>query len=192
MREEDESLPQCAPEGSARRFHADGILYEEAGGWDTTIRKSQYERLFYNQQLSMMELYQQSGIAAEETVRDDVEAKDAMPANAHASQVSVHPRTDMQAGKAQIAAGASGLRTRSKGKSAPTRSGASLQEDEFKPVYGIDSIEVGRTVRHKQFGLGTVSRIDKSGKYIHVRFPHREEKKFIFPNAFIIGHLELV
>lgn len=80
----------------------------------------------------------------------------------------------------------SGIRARSNEKS-----GASLQENEFKPIYGMDGIEVGRTVRHKRFGLGTVSRIDKSGKFIHVKFPHREEKKFIFPNAFIVGHLEL-
>ena len=29
---------------------------EEVGGWDTTIRKSQYEKLFYNQQSSMTEI----------------------------------------------------------------------------------------------------------------------------------------
>lgn len=32
--------------------HAD----DEVGGWDTTIRKTQYEKLFYNQQSSMSEV----------------------------------------------------------------------------------------------------------------------------------------
>ena len=29
---------------------------DEVGGWDTTIRKTQYEKLFYNQQSSMSEV----------------------------------------------------------------------------------------------------------------------------------------
>ena len=29
---------------------------DEVGGWDTTIRKTQYEKLFYNQQASMMDV----------------------------------------------------------------------------------------------------------------------------------------
>ena len=29
---------------------------DEVGGWDTTIRKTQYEKLFYNQQSSMNEV----------------------------------------------------------------------------------------------------------------------------------------
>lgn len=164
---------------------------DEVGGWDTTIRKSQYERLFYNQQFSMMELYQRSG-NAEDASQGGIAGAGMAESVDDPSRISAgnSPHTGAQMAKAQGAESGqtetSGIRARSNEKS-----GASLQENEFKPIYGMDSIEVGRTVRHKRFGLGTVSRIDKSGKFIHVKFPHREEKKFIFPNAFIVGHLEL-
>lgn len=153
---------------------------DEVGGWDTTIRRSQYERLFYNQQASMMELYQQSGKDAgdidEEPTRSG-KAKGVMAhhggvaADAQATQANAPQAADMQAAQASVR--------------------VSLRENKFESVYGIDSIEVGRAVWHKQFGLGTVSRIDKSGKYIHVKFPHQEEKKFAFPNAFLSAYLEL-
>lgn len=95
---------------------------DEVGGWDTTIRKSQYERLFYNQQASMIE-----------PLRRSRATEDA-------------PRID---------------------------------------------IAVGDMVRHKQLGIGKVSRRDKSGKFIYVKFPQMAEKKFIFPDAFLSGHLEI-
>lgn len=168
---------------------------DEVGGWDTTIRKSQYERLFYNQQASMMELYQRSSDAEDASKGCIAEAGIAESVDDQARiSAGNSPHTGAQMANVQGAesgqTATSGLRARSKEKSGSTRSGAALQENEFEPIYGIDSIEVGRTVRHKQFGLGKVSRIDKSGKFIHVKFPLQEEKKFIFPDAFISGHLE--
>ena len=32
------------------------VIKDEVGGWDTTIRKTQYEKLFYNQQSSMSDI----------------------------------------------------------------------------------------------------------------------------------------
>lgn len=46
--------------------------------------------------------------------------------------------------------------------------------------------------RHARNGALTPTDIRfRTGKFIHVKFPHREEKKFIIPNAFIVGHLVL-
>ena len=49
---------------------------------------------------------------------------------------------------------------------------------------------VDSTVVHKKFGKGIVVKINKNEKFIYVRFA-LGEKKFIFPNAFQMGFLEI-
>lgn len=43
-------------------------IADEVGGWDTTIRKEQYEKLFYNQQSSMTKVDSDSYSKGTETV----------------------------------------------------------------------------------------------------------------------------
>ena len=43
-------------------------IADEVGGWDTTIRKEQYEKLFYNQQSSMTQVASDSYSKGTETV----------------------------------------------------------------------------------------------------------------------------
>ncbi|MBQ2882853.1 MAG: hypothetical protein IJE43_03630 [Alphaproteobacteria bacterium] len=45
------------------------------------------------------------------------------------------------------------------------------------------------TVLHEKFGKGTLVKINKNEKFIHVKFT-LGEKKFIFPDAFLMGFLE--
>ena len=45
------------------------------------------------------------------------------------------------------------------------------------------------TVLHNKFGKGAVVKINKNEKFIHIRFT-LGEKKFIFPDAFLMGFLE--
>ena len=52
-------------------------------------------------------------------------------------------------------------------------------------LLGADSI-----VLHKKFGRGVVVKMDKNAKYIHIKFT-LGEKKFLFPNAFLMGFLEV-
>lgn len=52
----------------------------------------------------------------------------------------------------------------------------------------LQKITVGSTVVHKKFGKGTVMKIDNNEKFIHVKFTVGE-KKFIFPDAFLMGFL---
>ena len=54
----------------------------------------------------------------------------------------------------------------------------------------LADVGVGTTVKHKLFGEGTISKMDKAKKYIHVKFK-KGEKQFIFPNAFIDGFLSI-
>ena len=52
-------------------------------------------------------------------------------------------------------------------------------------LLGVDSI-----VLHKKFGRGVVVKMDKNAKYIHIKFI-LGEKKFLFPDAFLMGFLEV-
>ena len=53
----------------------------------------------------------------------------------------------------------------------------------------LETIGVDSTVYHKKFGKGTVVKINKNEKFIHVKFT-LGEKKFVFPDAFFMGFLE--
>ena len=53
-----------------------------------------------------------------------------------------------------------------------------------------ETISIDSTVIHKKFGKGTVVKINKNEKFIHIKFT-LGDKKFIFPDAFIMGFLEV-
>ena len=50
----------------------------------------------------------------------------------------------------------------------------------------LATIGAGSRVRHKKFGKGTVIKINKNEKFIHIKFT-LGEKKFTFPDAWILG-----
>ena len=54
----------------------------------------------------------------------------------------------------------------------------------------LEKLAVDSTVVHKKFGKGTVVKINKNEKFIYVRFT-LGEKKFIFPDAFFRGFIEV-
>lgn len=54
----------------------------------------------------------------------------------------------------------------------------------------LETITTGSTVLHKKFGKGTVVRLNRNDRFIHVKFI-LGEKKFIFPSAFLDGFLEM-
>ena len=54
----------------------------------------------------------------------------------------------------------------------------------------LESIGVDSNVIHKKFGKGTFVKINKNEKFIHIKFT-LGEKKFIFPDAFVMGFLEV-
>ena len=147
--------------------HAD----DEVGGWDTTIRKTQYERLFYNQQSSMDEVdysaYSKVAEPEESTYRASIGNKSTTEA------AQLIPIVLPQPIKPTVVA-ASSQRTET------------VQEPENK----LDSIGVDSTVIHKKFGKGTVVKINRNEKFIHIKFVVGE-KKFVFPDAFVMGFLEL-
>ena len=69
---------------------------------------------------------------------------------------------------------------------APPPESQTMQDLETK----LESIAIDSTVIHKKFGKGTVVKINKNEKFIHIKFT-LGEKKFIFPDAFLMGFLKV-
>lgn len=138
----------------------DKHLSDEVGGWDTTIRREEYERLFYNQQNSMTSFTDYGTY-----IIDDGESE------GH----ELHDDNKVEYG--------------SKSVDTPT----TPAEDPEKSFYDdimARAVE-GARVSHAKFGEGSISKLDKRGKYLFVSFDQGGEKKFIFPDAFI-NFLKLV
>ena len=145
---------------------------DEVGGWDTTIRKTQYERLFYNQQSSMSAIDHSTYTQTTESPKEvrPVNRETVKPAAVQAKPaVATQPTKPLvvPVSKPEPASGSDDLRAR------------------------LEKIEVEDLVHHKKFGKGEVVKINKNEKFIFIKFM-LGEKKFIFPDAFLMGFLELL
>ena len=119
---------------------------DEIGGWDTSIRREEYNRLFYNQQASM---------AANEHEEDIPEP------------VKPAPKPKPTAAKTQSVTAQFGIKSPEpeKPKPAPIK-----KEPEIK----APDVTVGMKVFHKVFKEGTVVKFD--GKFVTVRFDMGEKR----------------
>ena len=146
---------------------------DEVGGWDTTIRKTQYEKLFYNQQSSMSEVdyssYSMDTIPVENSHRDAKRVHTKPAENVSQVKPTVQPQS-----------------VRPTVTTAPPQESQTIHDLEAK----LETIGIDSTIIHKKFGKGTVIKINKNEKFIHIKFT-LGEKKFIFPDAFLMGFLEL-
>ena len=70
------------------------------------------------------------------------------------------------------------------------RPSAATDKAEIDLKTQLEALAVDSTVLHKKFGKGTVVKINKNGKFIHIKFT-LGEKKFIFPDVFLMGFLEV-
>lgn len=147
---------------------------DEVGGWDTTIRKNQYEKLFYNQQSSMNEVDYSSYSKNREITED---------------KRTGQQRTAMKAERTQAKPVVQPEPARSAAPSSPTSSVAP-NKAEIDLKTKLEALTVDNTVLHKKFGKGAVVKINKNEKFIHIKFT-LGEKKFIFPDAFLMGFLEV-
>jgi hypothetical protein len=156
---------------------------EDVGGWDTVIKREEYEALFYNQQATL---------ATVETVfkdlpevlyeasydeDDEVEEEPVVP-NARAPRQSSTRKHRVQALPDSINA--------SIGVRASVDVKTSLIEQKLK--VDTSGVKVGGTVIHKLFGPGKVTELGSN--YINVDFG-QGQKKFDFPSAFEKGFLKV-
>ena len=146
----------------------DKHINDEVGGWDTTIRKSQYEKLFYNQQSSMSEVDYSSYTMVEEKVETLTQ-----PQTKHTEQVP-----SQVISKPVVVSSVN----------SPQKSNSKQIDVELKAK--LDSLTTDCVVFHKKFGKGTVVKINNNERYIYIKFA-LGEKKFIFPDAFMMGFLEV-
>lgn len=119
---------------------------DEIGGWDTSIRREEYNRLFYNQQASM------AADEHEENIPEPFE-----PAS----------RPTPTAAKPQSVTAQFGIKSPEPEKTKP----APIKKE---PEIRAPEVTVGMKVYHKVFKDGTVVKFD--GKFVTVRFEIGEKK----------------
>lgn len=141
---------------------------EDIGGWDTVLRRDEYNALYANQQatLSLQSVLLASAEEESEIVSKLTKDKPITPASKTVTQKY--------------------------GITSPTvpSHAAAVPIQKPKQEIMIPDIKVGNTVRHKTFGEGKVAFMDKAQKKIRVRFKIGE-KTFVFPDAFINGFLTI-
>ena len=148
--------------------HAD----DEVGGWDTTIRKTQYEKLFYNQQASMSAI--DSSVYSRYVEPVDTKREEKKRAEAEElKKVRQYTVAAEQPVTPVVAA------------PKPT---AQAKDAEDALLEKLETLGVDSIVLHKRFGRGVV--VSKTDKFIHIKFT-LGEKKFVFPDAFLMGFLEV-
>lgn len=133
---------------------------DEIGGWDTSIRKEEYSRLFYNQQASMAADVHEEDIP--ETLKPASKSK---------------PTPTVQ--KSQSVTAQFGIKS-------PEPEKPKLTPIKKEPEIEAPEITVGMKVFHKVFKEGIVVKFD--GKFVTVRFS-MGEKKFQYPSGFTGGFL---
>ena len=148
---------------------------DEVGGWDTTIRKTQYEKLFYNQQSSMSEIDYSSYSKSNETTE---------------YKRTEQQRTAIKVEKPKSTCIVQSEPARSAAPSIPTSS-AAPNKAEIDLKAQLEALAVDSTVLHKKFGRGTIVKIDKSAKFIHIKF-YASEKKFIWLTCKVWGAMQKV
>ena len=129
---------------------------ESIGGWDTVLRREEYEALYSKQQATVTDL-SDAIISATET-KTAPESSESSKIDTTSAKKMVNPEKQ--------------------------------EKPQIDWEHILADVGVGTTVKHKLFGEGTISKMDKAKKYIHVKFK-KGEKQFVFPDAFIGGFLSV-
>ncbi len=147
------------------------------GGWDTVLRREEYERLYYTQQSSMSAgVVEEYAEDAEQTPAETVKPIEVKKPKETAPKATV-PKVAVAPSRTQ----------------APTPAPAKVPLKPFfskAQAYTPPNVKVGDDVNHKKFGKGAVVALDPVAKYIRVQFSEGE-KSFIFPDAFKNGFLSI-
>lgn len=153
---------------------------KDIGGWDTVIKREEYDQLFYNQQATMLADTMNNIDEVEET-EDKVNSSELKPVKRKELDYPIQSDDDLQ--KYSKVAEQGKPFTRSVVPSIPDPEITEAKID-------LSKIVEGSTVYHKRFRKGTVVNIDKAKKYMRIQF-EAGEKRFLFPDAFIKGFLKL-
>ena len=138
---------------------------DEIGGWDTVIRKEEYQKLFYNQQSTM-----EAEIAAA------IDESFDLPSTSK-NKPDTKEQSDLITSKYNI--------------SSPVTTTIQKPTEQPKPQIDLSAVNVGTKVLHQKFGEGTITSIYKNRSYIKVAFSIGE-KTFAMPTCFEQGFLSLI
>jgi hypothetical protein len=160
-----------------RRYESSSLNYtgidmhegEDVGGWDTVLKRQEFDELYANQQATMS---LQSAILSAFGGDDEAEAVVEQKSENIAKPITTTNITQKYNIPSQQV-------------NTPSPTPVQKPKTEIK----LPDIKVGDEVKHKAFGTGTVSFMDKAQKKIRVRFA-AGEKVFVYPNAFIDGFLQ--
>ena len=158
---------------------------EDIGGWDTVIKRSEYEALFYNQQYTMEAAADYVVDMPDEPVIavSDEEDEEEEPVIAKTRKPVTYPK---RARKAPVTPLVPDFVTASFGIKSPIA--PETVKKEVKPTVDTSGVAIGVTVQHKAFGAGKV--IELGGGLITVAF-EQGQKRFEFPSAFENGFLKV-
>ena len=146
---------------------------EEVGGWDTSLRREEYEKLFFNQQASMAAPTYGTYIV-EDNDKEGSELQDNKVEYKNVSTPVATPPT-----KKPVVSGYMPYEKKP------------LQKTKSEAEKLFDNVGEGTVVTHKKFGIGQITKIDRKAQYVFVAFKDGGEKKFLFPGAFTSGFLSL-
>ena len=161
---------------------------DEVGGWDTTIRKAEYEKLFYNQQSSMTDIDATAYLPKVEAV--EVKRVEAKPIDSKSTVVTTEVKPIQKAQTVQAIQPQSVEQMRKEAIEKLKELSPEKAQELIDLVMKLDTLEVNSVVYHDKFGKGNVIKINKNEKFIYVKFDFGGEKKFIFPDAFSMGFLK--
>ncbi len=159
-----------------RRYENSSLSYagidmhegEDIGGWDTVLKREEYDALYAKQQATMTDFIEVMLPDSDEPAVVPVQ-KPKQPA-APVKRESVVDRYQTPASQA----------------AKPVES--EKPKVDWNEV--LKDVTKGTIVMHKTFGEGVVSNIDKLKKYMKIKFG-QQEKQFVFPDAFKQGFLVL-
>lgn len=132
---------------------------EAIGGWDTVLRREEYEALYSKQQATMTDFENILIPEQYRAGRENIDNEVAKTEIAVTDMVSVSDTALVEDDSA---------------------------EKELEEM--LAKVKVGISVTHKKFGDGIITWIGNDKKYLRVKFT-AGEKQFVFPAAFILGFL---
>ena len=147
---------------------------KDVGGWDTVIKREEYERLFFNQQATM------------KSTEYPLEATDNRLMVAEELTINENKPKPLPTPAPSLITEAFGIRNPEPPKILVL---PKVQKPEISDL-ALSEVKIGSIVSHNAFGEGTVAWMDKAQKYIRVAFS-TGEKTFVFPDAFKQGFLKL-
>ena len=168
-----------------RRYEGSSLNYagidkhegEDVGGWDTVLKRQEFDELYANQQASMS--LESAILSAFNEVPEEkvVETKPVAP----------KPVTQATAPTTNTITQRYGIPSQSAASSVSVQVPVQKPKEEIK----VPVVSEGDIVYHQsKWGKGTISFMDRAQKKIRVKFDVGE-KVFVYPDAFIQGHLKV-